>query len=101
MTNRKSLAFLAEKLSPDARERAVLKACAMSDAMDLEEPQRAQVTPQCGKQTEQVPLEPASARYRRMTPGELLARWRDEPPLLPGDQFPPIENQPARPEDIF
>lgn len=35
MANRKSLASLAEKLSPEARERAALKANGMSEAMDL------------------------------------------------------------------
>lgn len=35
MANRKSLASLAEKLSPEARERAALKANCMSEAMDL------------------------------------------------------------------
>ncbi|AVO42354.1 antitoxin [Simplicispira suum] len=32
---------------------------------------------------------------------ELLAQWRQEPPLGPEDQFPSIEDAPARPEDIF
>ncbi|MCG1042171.1 antitoxin [Mycetohabitans sp. B8] len=32
---------------------------------------------------------------------ELLAVWRQEPPLGPADQFPEIEDMPARPEDIF
>ena len=46
MKNRKALASLAEKLSPEARERAALKARAMSDAMDLAELRRAQVMSQ-------------------------------------------------------
>ena len=32
---------------------------------------------------------------------ELLAQWRQEPRLGPEDQFPDIEDAPARPEDIF
>ncbi len=32
---------------------------------------------------------------------ELLAKWRNEPPLGPQDQFPDIEDMPARPEDVF
>ncbi|SAK75412.1 twitching motility protein PilT [Caballeronia temeraria] len=32
---------------------------------------------------------------------ELLAEWRQEPPLGPEDQFPEIDDMPARPEDIF
>jgi antitoxin VapB len=32
---------------------------------------------------------------------ELLAAWRLEAPLGPEDQFPAIEDIPARPEDIF
>ena len=32
---------------------------------------------------------------------ELLAQWRQEPPLAPEDQFPNIEDMPAKPEDIF
>ena len=32
---------------------------------------------------------------------ELLAQWRQEPPLAPEDQFPTIEDMPAKPEDIF
>jgi len=32
---------------------------------------------------------------------ELLAEWRKEAPLAPEDQFPAIEDTPARPEDIF
>jgi antitoxin VapB len=32
---------------------------------------------------------------------ELLAEWRKEAPLAPEDQFPLIEDMPARPEDIF
>jgi len=32
---------------------------------------------------------------------ELLAQWRQEPPLSPEDQFPDIEDMPAKPEDIF
>jgi antitoxin VapB len=32
---------------------------------------------------------------------ELLAQWRQEPPLAPEDQFPDIEDMPAKPEDIF
>ena len=30
---------------------------------------------------------------------ELLAQWRQEPPLEPEDQFPSIDDAPARPED--
>lgn len=43
MANRKSLASLAEKLSPEARERAALKANGMSEAMDLTKLRRAQI----------------------------------------------------------
>ena len=32
---------------------------------------------------------------------ELLAKWRTEEPLGPEDQFPTIEDIPAKPEDIF
>ena len=32
---------------------------------------------------------------------ELLAEWRTEPPLAPEDQFPAVEDMPAKPEDIF
>jgi antitoxin VapB len=32
---------------------------------------------------------------------ELLAAWKSEPPLAPEDQFPDIEDMPAKPEDIF
>lgn len=32
---------------------------------------------------------------------ELLAAWRQEAPLGPDDQFPDIEDQPVRPEDVF
>lgn len=32
---------------------------------------------------------------------ELLAEWRNESPLDPEDQFPTIEDTPAKPEDIF
>lgn len=32
---------------------------------------------------------------------ELLAQWRQEPALGPEDQFPDIEDAPARLEDIF
>jgi len=32
---------------------------------------------------------------------ELLAEWRREPPLGPEDQFPEVDDMPARPEDIF
>jgi antitoxin VapB len=32
---------------------------------------------------------------------ELLAAWKEEAPLGPADQFPEIEDMPARPEDIF
>ncbi|MGD9896029.1 MAG: antitoxin [Candidatus Methylacidiphilaceae bacterium] len=32
---------------------------------------------------------------------ELLARWKQEEPLEPEDQFPEIEDMPAKPEDIF
>ncbi|KGV75819.1 MULTISPECIES: AbrB/MazE/SpoVT family DNA-binding domain-containing protein [Burkholderia] len=32
---------------------------------------------------------------------ELLAMWKREEPLGPEDQFPEIEDQPAKPEDIF
>ncbi|GAO01020.1 transcriptional regulator [Komagataeibacter xylinus NBRC 13693] len=46
MTNRKSLASLGAKLSPAAREKAALKARAMSDAMDLAELRRAHVMSQ-------------------------------------------------------
>ncbi|MDP8568370.1 antitoxin [Methylophilus aquaticus] len=32
---------------------------------------------------------------------ELLAEWRQEPPLAPEDQFPTIDDMPAKPENIF
>jgi antitoxin VapB len=32
---------------------------------------------------------------------ELLAAWQKEPPLGPEDQFPDIEDMPAKPEDFF
>lgn len=32
---------------------------------------------------------------------ELLAEWRNEPPLGPEDQFPDIGDMPAKPEDVF
>lgn len=32
---------------------------------------------------------------------ELLAEWRNEEPLGTDDQFPDIEDMPARPESIF
>jgi antitoxin VapB len=32
---------------------------------------------------------------------ELLAAWKQEEPLGPEDQFPEIEDIPAKPEDIF
>ncbi|MDD2745992.1 MAG: antitoxin [Acidithiobacillus ferrooxidans] len=32
---------------------------------------------------------------------ELLAEWKKEEPLGPEDQFPEIEDVPAKPEDIF
>lgn len=32
---------------------------------------------------------------------ELLAAWRQEPPLPPDDQFPDIEDPSVRSEDIF
>jgi len=32
---------------------------------------------------------------------ELLAEWKKEAPLRPEDQFPAIEDMPAKPEDIF
>ncbi|WP_144157378.1 antitoxin [Paraburkholderia sp. BCC1885] len=32
---------------------------------------------------------------------ELLAAWRQEPPLGPDDQFPDIEDPPVRPEDVL
>jgi antitoxin VapB len=32
---------------------------------------------------------------------ELLAQWRQEPPLGPEDQFPNIEDAPVSPEDIL
>ncbi|AKK25121.1 AbrB/MazE/SpoVT family DNA-binding domain-containing protein [Pandoraea oxalativorans] len=32
---------------------------------------------------------------------ELLAEWRKEGPLGPEEQFPPIEDIPVQPEDIF
>jgi antitoxin VapB len=32
---------------------------------------------------------------------ELLAEWKKETPLGPEDQFPEIEDMPAKPEDIF
>lgn len=38
---------------------------------------------------------------RPTNPVELLAEWRKEKPLGPEDQFPDIEDMPAKPEDIF
>lgn len=32
---------------------------------------------------------------------ELLAAWRQEPPLGPDDQFPDIEDRPVQPEDVL
>lgn len=32
---------------------------------------------------------------------ELLAAWRQDPPLGPDDQFPDIEDPPVRPEDVM
>ena len=32
---------------------------------------------------------------------ELLAEWKQEPPLGPDDQFPDIEDPPIGPEDVF
>ena len=32
---------------------------------------------------------------------ELLAEWRNEPAPGPQDQFPDIEDMPAKPEDVF
>lgn len=32
---------------------------------------------------------------------ELLAAWKQEPPLAPDDQFPDIEDPPIRSEDVF
>lgn len=32
---------------------------------------------------------------------ELLAQWKKEEPLGPEDQFPDIEDMPAKPEDIL
>ncbi|WP_416067404.1 antitoxin [Rhizobium sp. ZK1] len=32
---------------------------------------------------------------------ELIAAWKNEAPLGPEDQFPDIEDMPAKPEDIF
>ena len=32
---------------------------------------------------------------------ELLAEWRKEVPLGPEDQFPPIQDAHARPEDLL
>jgi antitoxin VapB len=32
---------------------------------------------------------------------ELLAAWKNEPPLAPEDQFPDIDDMPAKPEDVF
>jgi antitoxin VapB len=32
---------------------------------------------------------------------ELLAKWRQEAPLGPDDQFPAIEDMPAKPENII
>lgn len=43
-------------------------------------------------------LEPVKAPT---TLNELLAAWREEPPLAPEDDFPDIEDVAARPEDIL
>lgn len=32
---------------------------------------------------------------------ELLAQWREEPPLAADDELPVIDDMPAKPEDIF
>jgi antitoxin VapB len=32
---------------------------------------------------------------------ELLAEWKKEGPLGPEDRFPPIEDRPPGPEDVF
>ena len=127
MANRKSLASLAEKLSPGARERAVLKGRTMSDAMELVELRRTQVmshkqiaalvgvkqasvakmekrhddVSHGRNQTVQIPSEPTSTRYQPVTLRALLARWANESPLLPDDQFPAVKSQSSRPEDIF
>lgn len=43
-------------------------------------------------------IEPVS---RPANIAELLAQWRQEPPLAPDDQLPTIDDMPAEPEDIF
>ncbi len=43
-------------------------------------------------------IEPVS---RPTTIIALLAEWKKEAPLGPEDQFPAIEDMPAKPEDIF
>jgi antitoxin VapB len=50
------------------------------------------------REGEKLIIEPVS------TPNDivaLLAEWRNEAPLGPEDQFPDIEDMPAKPEDIF
>ena len=43
-------------------------------------------------------IEPVS---RPTNLAELLAEWRQEPLLAAEDQFPTIDDMPAKPEDIF
>ena len=43
-------------------------------------------------------IEPMAKRTNMI---ELLAAWKKEAPLGPEDQFPEIEDMPAKPEDIF
>ncbi|MFT8720432.1 antitoxin [Acetobacter sp.] len=43
-------------------------------------------------------LEPVKAPT---TLNELLAAWREEPPLAPEDDFPDVEDAAARPEDVL
>ncbi len=38
---------------------------------------------------------------KKLTLTELLAAWRERPPIAPGDDFPDVEDAPAVPEDIF
>lgn len=38
---------------------------------------------------------------KKLTLTELLAVWREHPPVGPRDDFPDVEDPPAMPEDIF
>lgn len=50
------------------------------------------------REGEKLIIEPAN---RPSNIVELLAEWKKEPPLGPEDQFPEIDDTPARPEDVL